>query len=78
MCTRSNINALIPFISSLNALRRSLQADADAPSTQYRLGSALARSGDTEGARAALEAALGGGAFAEEAEARAELARLGS
>jgi tetratricopeptide (TPR) repeat protein len=64
--------------AAIRHLRRSLEVDANSPSTQYRLGSALAREGDAEGARAALEAALGGGAFPEEAEARAELARLSS
>jgi len=64
--------------AAIPVLRRSLKLSPSSPTTQFLLGQALARSGDVDGARASLEAALASKGFPEEAEARAELARLGS
>ena len=64
--------------SAIRFLRRSLAVSPDAAATHFHLGRALARSGDTDGAREALESALAIGGFRHDAEARAALARLGS
>ena len=64
--------------AAIGPLRESLSLRPDSPSTRYQFGRALAQSGDREGARKQLEAALAGPDFPEEAKARAELARLDS
>jgi tetratricopeptide (TPR) repeat protein len=64
--------------TAIRFLRRSLATNPHVATTHFQLGRALARSGDTDGAREALESALAIGGFRREAEARAELARLGS
>jgi tetratricopeptide (TPR) repeat protein len=62
--------------AAIGALRGSLEARPDSASTHYWLGVALARSGDADGARTELNAALASGEFAEEEQARVELSRL--
>ena len=64
--------------AAIQPLRESLKLRPDSPSTQYQLARALAQSGDRESARKQFEASLSGPDFPEKAEARAELARLGS
>ena len=64
--------------AAIEPLRRSLQLVPDSPTTHFHLGRALAQTGDQDGARAELNAALASDGFPEESEARAELARLGS
>jgi tetratricopeptide (TPR) repeat protein len=61
---------------AIRALERSLELRPDAPSTRYRLGRARAAKGDLEGARAAYQQAIEGGAFPEREAALADLARL--
>jgi tetratricopeptide (TPR) repeat protein len=57
-------------------LGRSVELRPNAPSTQYWLALALSATGDTEGARAALNAALESDQFPERDDARTQLARL--
>ena len=57
-------------------LQRSLEGNPNAPSVRYRLGLALVKAGDSEGARAAFQAALDGGSFPESEAAQRELTRL--
>ena len=59
-----------------DSFERSLAANPDVPVVMYRLGVALARSGDVDGARSVLQRALSGGAFPEAGAAQRELARL--
>ena len=59
------------------AFRNAVERRPDFATVRYHLGLTLARMGDAEGAEEALRAALGGGAFPEAEQARAELARLG-
>jgi tetratricopeptide (TPR) repeat protein len=63
---------------AVRLLRHSLELRPESPSARYELGVALARSGDVEAARRELEKALESDGFAEEPQARAELARLGA
>ena len=64
------------YSAAVSVLEEAVAARADSPSIRYRLGVALARSGDTERARDELQTALEGGAFAEVEDARRELAQL--
>lgn len=64
------------YSAAVAALDEAAQARSDSPSIRYRLGVALARSGDTARAKDELETALEGGAFAEIEDARRELAQL--
>ncbi|HEY5657732.1 MAG TPA: tetratricopeptide repeat protein [Myxococcota bacterium] len=57
-------------------LGRSLELRPDSPSTRYWLAMALSATGDEDGAREALRAALESDAFPEREDARAELAHL--
>jgi len=57
-------------------LERALAQDPDNPSIRYRLGTVLAREGQSERAAKLLEEALAAGSFPEAESARAELARL--
>ena len=57
-------------------LGQAVELRPESASTRYWLGMALSASGDEEGARRALRAAIGGDPFPEESQARAELARL--
>jgi Flp pilus assembly protein TadD len=59
------------------AFRGAVERRPDFATGRYHLGLTLARMGDVEGAGEALRAALGGPAFPEAEQARAELARLG-
>ena len=61
---------------AVRLLRQSLELRPDSPSTRYELGVALARADQPDAARAELEKALESKGFAEEAQARAELAQL--
>jgi Flp pilus assembly protein TadD len=62
---------------AVGAFQRSLEGDPKAASVRYRLGLALARTGDLDGARAAFKEALEtGGPFPESEAAQRELARL--
>jgi len=61
---------------SVENLGLSLDLRPDSPSTRYWLGMALAATGETERARGELSAALGNGAFPEQEQAQAALARL--
>jgi tetratricopeptide (TPR) repeat protein len=56
--------------------RRSIASQPDRPSTHYWLGVALAATGDVDGARSELSAALEAGSFPEREDAQAQLARL--
>ncbi len=58
------------------ALGRAIELEPARPSTRYWLAVALSATGDTEGARRELNAALAAGEFPERADAQAELARL--
>jgi tetratricopeptide (TPR) repeat protein len=58
------------------AFRHAVERRPQFATGRYHLGLTLARMGDVEGAGEALRAALGGGAFPEADQARAELARL--
>lgn len=57
-------------------LEEAAAADPGSASIRYRLGSALAKAGEVEKARASFQAALAKGDFPEAEAARAELARL--
>jgi len=57
-------------------LRRSVALQPDRPSAHYWLGMALVASGDVEGARSELSAALESESFPERKDAQAQLARL--
>jgi tetratricopeptide (TPR) repeat protein len=57
-------------------LGRAAELQPDSPSTHYWLGRALFAAGDEDGARRAFSRALEADAFPEQADARAQLARL--
>jgi tetratricopeptide (TPR) repeat protein len=62
--------------AAIRSLQSALELEPNASSTRYRLGLALAKSGQTAEARSEIESALAGGSFPERDAARAELARL--
>jgi len=57
-------------------LRRAVEGDPSAPSIRYRLGLALSRTGDSQGARVSFSEALEMGPFPESEDAKRELANL--
>jgi tetratricopeptide (TPR) repeat protein len=61
---------------AVKALGRSVELQPDRASNRYWFGMALSATGDTEGARRELNAALAAGDFPEMNDAQAELARL--
>jgi Flp pilus assembly protein TadD len=61
---------------ALSTLKQAAQASPDEPGIHYRLGLALARSGEPEAAQAELRRALELAPFPEEESARRELAGL--
>ena len=63
---------------AVSVLRHAAELDDAGPTPRYYLGLALAATGDTADARAALRGALGGGEFPEAIAARRALAQLGA
>ncbi|MDE0887556.1 MAG: tetratricopeptide repeat protein [Myxococcota bacterium] len=63
-------------LEAINLLNLALELRPESASIRYRLGVALAASGDDEAARAMLREALGSSSFPEAEAARVELARL--
>lgn len=64
------------FDEAIASFEKALEMRPDSASIRYRLGLALAKAGSDQQARAALEKAIGGSAFPELNDAKAELARL--
>ncbi len=64
------------YDEAIATFEKALEMRPDSASIRYRLGLALAKAGSGEQARAALEQAIGGAAFPELNDAKAELARL--
>ena len=61
---------------AIETFNKALELRPDSASIRYRLGVALHKAGSEQQARAALEQAIGGNAFPELDDAKAELARL--
>ncbi|MDP6977470.1 MAG: tetratricopeptide repeat protein [Myxococcota bacterium] len=64
------------YDEAIATFEKALELRPDSASIRYRLGLALAKAGSDKQARAALEQAIGGSAFPELDDAKAELARL--
>jgi tetratricopeptide (TPR) repeat protein len=61
---------------AIESFNKALELRPNSASIRFRLGLALAKAGSSEQARAAFEKAIGGPAFPEMNDAKAELARL--